>query len=112
MVNLISIILVLIGAVVGAGGAVVLKKASSVSLKRLWYSRFFWGGFSLYGLSTVFYILALRNEALSIIYPLVSTTYIWTTIFSVKFLGEKLNKYKIVAVGGIILGVILIGFGS
>lgn len=113
MVNLISVIFVLIGSLIGALGALVLKKGTSkYTFRALLKSSFLWIGMFLYGLSTIFYVLALKNEELSVIYPLVSTTYIWTTIFSIRFLREKMNRWKYLGLAGIVLGVFLIGLGS
>lgn len=113
MVNLIAIILVLVGSVIGALGALIIKKGTDKhSFFRLFRSKSLLFGFFVYALSTVFYVLALRMEELSIIYPLVSVTYIWTTLFSVRFLKEKMNKWKWISLIGIIIGVILIGIGS
>jgi len=75
-------------------------------------SRLFHVGLFLYGLSFVFYIFALRKESLSVLYPFVSTTYIWTTFFSIKFLHEKMNVWKWAGLIGIIIGVTFIGLGS
>ena len=113
MINLFAVLLVLIATLIGGIGALLLKKsADKYTFKKMLFSYLFWGGLFLYGLSSVFYILALKREQLSIIYPLVSTSYIWTVIFSVKFLKEKMNKWKYMALGGIIFGIVLIGVGS
>ena len=113
MVSITALLLVTSGTLIGSCGALVLKKG--MNKHSIWQSLFtyyFWGGFFLYGLSTIFYFLALRHEELSVVYPLVSTAYIWTMLLSIKFLGEKLNKWKVLSVCGIILGIILIGIGS
>jgi uncharacterized membrane protein len=113
MIQPLPIALVLIGSFIGAVGSVVIKKGTNkYSLARLVTSSYLWVGLFLYGLSVVFYVIALRTEELSVVYPLVSTTYIWTTFFSVRFLSEKMNRYKWVGLLGIITGVIIIGFGS
>lgn len=113
MINLLAVVLVVIGTITGAIGALILKKGSEKSsLRYFWKDRYLFGGFFFYGMSTVLYIIALRLEHLSVLYPLVSTSYIWTTLFSVKFLHEKMNQWKWIALSGIILGVTFIGFGS
>ncbi|PIZ51547.1 hypothetical protein COY27_03165 [Candidatus Woesearchaeota archaeon CG_4_10_14_0_2_um_filter_33_13] len=113
MVDSLAIFLVLVGAFIGAFGSLLMKKSiEGRTLFKLVRSRTFWFGASLYMVATIFYVFALKRGELSFLYPLVSTTYIWTTLLSVKFLGEKLNKWKLVGVIGIIMGVILIGFGS
>lgn len=113
MVNFYSVLLVVIGTLIGALGALVLKKGTDkYSLKKLLLSAYLWGGLFLYGLSTILYVVALRNENLSVLYPLVSVSYIWTTLFGVKLLKEKMNFWKYLGLSGIILGVVLIGLGS
>jgi drug/metabolite transporter (DMT)-like permease len=113
MINLFSVALVLTGTVIGALGALILKKGTiNRSLKELFFTSNLWMGLFLYGLSTLLYLLALRREEISVLYPLVSTSYIWITIFSVHFLGEKMNRWKYLALVGIIAGVVLIGVGS
>ena len=69
------------------------------------------GGVLLYGVATVAYIFALRGGELSILYPLVSLTYVFTIIFSQRVLGEKMNKYKWIGMILILIGVSLIGIG-
>ncbi|MEK6845568.1 MAG: EamA family transporter [Nanoarchaeota archaeon] len=113
MIDWFSAALVLVGTVIGALGALILKKGTiNRSFKELFVTPNLWAGLFLYGLSTLFYLLALRREEISVLYPLVSTSYIWITIFSVRFLGEKMNKWKYLALVGIITGVVLIGIGS
>lgn len=113
MVNLISVLLVLIGSFIGAVGTLFIKKGTNkYSFWKLWMSKYFWMGMSLYVFSTLFYVTALRREELSVVYPLVSTTYIFTTYLSVRYLGEKMNKWKWIGLFGIVFGVILIGIGS
>ncbi|MBI4983182.1 multidrug transporter [Candidatus Woesearchaeota archaeon] len=113
MVKYLALLLVLIATLIGAVGALTLKKATSNhTFREMLFNSKVWVGFFLYGLSTIFYILALRMEQLSVVYPLVSLSYLWTTSLSIKFLGEKMNVWKYLALGGIIVGVTLIGVGS
>ena len=116
MVSFFVLSLVLIGALVGSVGTILIKQATKsshkFSLLKVVKSYSAWAGFSLYGISTIFYIFALRKEQLSIVYPLVATSYLWTTLFSIKYLGEKMNSKKWIGLMGIILGVILIGIGG
>ena len=113
MVNLLILSIVLTGAFIGAFGTLMIKKSTThYPFFKLFKSSFLWIGLFFYVLSTLFYIFALRKEELSIIYPLVSTTYIWTTFFSVKYLKEKMDVWKWVGLSGIIIGVVFIGLGS
>lgn len=113
MVNLTSLFLMIFGTMIGSVGALVIKKSSSgKKLFQMLNSKFLWLGFFLYGISTIFYVLALKKEQLSVIYPLASMSYLWVTLLSIKYLGEKMNKWKYLALLGIILGVVMIGIGS
>lgn len=110
-----AIVLVLISSFIGAFGAIYLKKASkklSLSIKQLIKNWELFLGLLLYAIPTVLFIIALRVGELSVLYPLVATIYIWIPLFSIKFLGEKMNLWKWLGVVAIIIGVSLIGFGS
>ncbi len=113
MISFLSIILVLMATFIAALGALLIKKVvNRYSFREMFSSRLLWLGFFLYGLSFIFYIVALRGESLSVLYPLVSTTYLWTTYLSIRFLGEKMNGWKWLGLLGIIVGVVIIGLGS
>ncbi len=115
MLKALSIVLVLVASVIGAFGAVFLKKGSA-SLHRtlkgtiLNYHLIFGGMF--YGIATVLFIIALPHNDLTVLYPLVATTYVWVSLFSVKMLGEKMNKWKWYGIIAIMIGVTFIGLGS
>jgi len=113
--SLFSILLVLLGTLVGAMGPILLKKGSEKKLseiKSLMTNYHLLGGVLLYVIGTILFILALRGGELSVLYPFVSVTYVWVCILSMKLLGEKMNMTKWAGVGLIILGVSFIGVGS
>jgi len=66
-------------------------------------------GLTLYGLSTVLLVLALREGELSLLYPIISLTYAWVTILSVLLLGEKVTSIEAAGIVIIIAGVALLG---
>ena len=63
---------------------------------------------AVYCLSTVLYVYALNKENLSILYPIVATSYIWTLMFSKIFLKEPIGLTSWAGVFFILLGVTLI----
>lgn len=63
---------------------------------------------SVYALSTVLYVYALSKGSLSILYPVIATSYIWTMFFSKIFLKEQVGLTSWVGVFFILLGVALI----
>jgi drug/metabolite transporter (DMT)-like permease len=63
---------------------------------------------AVYCVSTVLYVYALNKENLSILYPIVATSYIWTLMFSKIFLKEQVGLTSWAGVFFILLGVTLI----
>lgn len=106
--------LVISAAIVGSLAPILIKKASedvTLSLETI-KNKYLLGGISLYGLGTILFIPALKGGELSVLYPLVSVTYIFVAILSVKLLNEKMNSFKWIGIALIIIGVAFIGFGS
>ena len=106
--------LVLLASFLGSFGPILLKKASgkiSFNPLKLIKNYYLILGFLSYGLGTILFIPALKGGELSVLYPLVATVYIWVSIWSVKILKEKMNKYKWLGVLLVIIGVAFIGLG-
>ncbi|MBI3026968.1 hypothetical protein HYY70_02550 [Candidatus Woesearchaeota archaeon] len=70
------------------------------------------GGLLLYVVGGALIIIAFRGGEVSVLYPILATSYIWVSLLSVKFLGEVMNNFKWAGVTTIILGIVLIGYGS
>ncbi len=71
-----------------------------------------WAGLSLYGLNTLLMVLALRDGELSLLYPVISLTYVWVTLISIFAFHESVNAFKIAGLTTICLGVALLGKGK
>ncbi len=70
-------------------------------------------GFILYGIGALILLICLKHGELSVIYPIVATSFIWVSIFSpIFFTTDSMNILKWVGVFIIIGGVIFIGIGS
>ena len=65
-------------------------------------------GLVLYSLATLLYIYMLRFGELSVLYPVISLSYILVMILSVVFLAESFTYLKLVGTSIIIFGVFLI----
>ena len=107
--------LVITATLVGAFGPILLKKASSKKLSRissLATNYHLFGGVALYAVGTLLFIPALKGGELSVLYPFVSLGYIWVSLLSVKYLKEKMNRFKWLGIALIIVGVTFIGLGS
>jgi uncharacterized membrane protein len=70
------------------------------------------GGIFLYAIGGILMIISFRGGEVSVLYPIIATSYIWVSFLSIKFLGETMNYFKWFGVILIISGIISIGFGS
>lgn len=69
-------------------------------------------GLVLYGLGSVLMILALRHGELSVLYPLISLSYVWVSILSVVVFHETMPMIKVMGVATVITGVAVMGKGA
>ncbi|MCX6710853.1 MAG: EamA family transporter [Candidatus Woesearchaeota archaeon] len=69
-------------------------------------------GLASYFVGAVLLIIALRNGELSVLYPFVSTGFVWVSILSTRFLGESMSMQKWAGIAVIFFGISLIGIGS
>ena len=110
-----SLFLVFFCTLFGVGAQFLIKtsanQVASITLESLLTNWALWGGLALYGISTGLLILALRDGELSLLYPVISLTYVWVTILSVTVFDERLTLAKAVGVSIIVLGVALLGKG-
>jgi drug/metabolite transporter (DMT)-like permease len=65
-------------------------------------------GFVMYGLSTIFWLIALSKKDLSFVYPFISLTYILVLVLSSLVLKESIGLNKIAGTIAIIIGLIII----
>ena len=110
-----SIVLVLIGSFIGSFAAVFLK-AGAHTMRRNWKSLLLnyklAAGVALYLLSSVFFVMGVKNGEVTILYPLVSLGYVWTLLWSRLFFKEPLTRYKFLGLFLILVGVSFIGMGN
>lgn len=69
-------------------------------------------GLVLYAIGAVIMILAFKGGEVSVLYPVVATSYIWVTLLSLYFFHEAINIFRWIGVSVILLGIIFIGIGS
>lgn len=65
-------------------------------------------GLGTYGLSALLFIVALKFGKLSILYPIIATSYIWVTLLSYYVFGEDITYVNWIGILMIISGVTLI----
>ena len=112
-----SLVLVMIASFIGSWGAVCLKLGSR-TLKRSLYSIIFnlrlAGGAALFVISSLFFVKAvsLPGAQLSILYPMVSLSYVWTALWSRLFFGEPFTRDKFLGLGLILTGIAILRLGN
>ncbi len=112
MTSALSIILVNIGNILGAFGALFFKLASNtITIRNFFRSRKLMLGLFLYGTSAIVFIIALRGGELTILYPMVASVYVWVSLLSIWILKERMNAYKWIGILFILAGVSLVGIG-
>jgi uncharacterized membrane protein len=68
-------------------------------------------GIFLYGISYVMIIPAFKYGDVSILYPIISLSYVWVCLLSAKILKEKMTTMRWIGIILIIIGVSFIGLG-
>lgn len=112
MTELWAVGLTLLAVLVGAIGPILLKKGAdqfSLNPKKLLRNKALIGGVFAYGLATLIYIPALRGGDLSVLYPIISLSFVAVSLLSVWLLKERMNLLKWIGIVLIIAGVSLIG---
>ena len=84
--------------------------AASVAL--LLRSAPFWAGMFCYAASLCVWIAALAKAPVSVAYPMLSLGYVVVAAASVLWLGETLSPAKVLGIGLICLGVVLVSRSS
>jgi len=109
-----SMLLVFAASIVGSFGAVFLKLGAARIDKNLlsFFNSRLALGVTLFLGSSVFYTLGIRGGQLSILYPMVSLGYLWTLLWARLFFKESLTRQKLVGLGLILAGVVLVGLGA
>ena len=105
------ILLTAVAAFMGAIGQVEFKRGADNlqwDIKMLLTNHHLILAVTVYALSTLLYVYALSKGNLSILYPIIATSYIWTMIFSQVFLNESVGLTSWAGVFFILLGVALI----
>lgn len=109
------IFIALFCALLGALGQLFLKLGSAgfqVSLAGISVGWNVLAGVGFYAMSSVLFIIALKYGNLSLLYPMIATSYIWVSLLSFFVLHEQFSTYKIIGIVLILAGVIFIGVGG
>ena len=107
--------LVLLAGFIGSIGMAFLKAGSdrlAFDVKALLTNWHIMAGIGLYGLSSIFYTLAVRQGELTVLYPMVSLGYVWALLWARLFFNERLTKSKFAGLALIIAGIVFLFVGG
>jgi len=110
-----SIAWVTFGSFIGSFSSLGFKAGSKrleKNLRSLYTNWPLAAGVAGYLLSSVFFLIGLKSGELSILFPMVSSGYIWTMIWARIFLHEPLTRGKFVGLALILVGCVLLGLGT
>ena|SRR3989338_2867866 len=85
---------------------------SVISTSSFLFNPFVLAGFVMYGIGALLFIIALSKAELSLLYPLVSASFIWALLLSWIFLDEALSVQKLSGILFIIIGFAFLGRGA
>ena len=108
-------LLVLFTTLLTSSAQILWKKGSETlvfSITGVLTNYYLIAGILLYIIGGTLLIISLRGGELSVLYPIIATSYVWVSFLSIKFLGETMNLYKWLGIIAIIAGIASIGFGS
>lgn len=119
--NLLTFVLILTGVILNACAQLLLKAGTNalgtITLNwQNWFSVFvkvfsqppIIAGLGCYGISVIVWIISLSRTDVTVAYPMLSIGYVISAIGAWMFLGEIVSPQRMLALGVIIVGVILL----
>lgn len=109
-----SMLLVVVASFFGSFGAVFLKAGANHLTRSVQGLILNWrltAGVLLYLTSSVFFVMGQKQGELSILYPLVSLSYIWTLLWARIVFGEPLTRSKFGGLALILAGIVFLNLG-
>jgi drug/metabolite transporter (DMT)-like permease len=115
-----AVLMVVLCTVLGAVGQILIKfGADALHQPGLWATLLamvtnlpLLAGYALYGVMTVLFVFALKDGELSVLFPIISLTYVWVAGLSAWIFHDSLNWPKIAGIFTIVVGVGVLGTES
>jgi len=79
-----------------------------LSVAGILYNYFIIIGLLLYAIGAVLMIIAFKGGEVSVLYPIIATSYIWVALLAAYFFDDKVNIYRWMGIVLIIVGIIFI----
>ncbi len=71
-----------------------------------------WAGFVLYAMSAAVLIRSFKDGEVSVVFPVIASSYIWVAILSNHYFNEPVTLFKWVGIAAIVLGITVLGVGN
>lgn len=108
-----AIFLVFISTLVNASAQTLYKIGSAnLGIDMLLTNYYLWFGLFLYGISALMLVVALKYGELSVLYPVIATSFIWVNLIARYFFNEEVGFLKWLGIVSIMFGLTLIGLGE
>ena len=91
---------------------VLWKFAANTGFPALFLTWQVWVGFLLYAMGAAILIRSFKDGEVSVLFPIIATSYVWVALLSNHFFDEPITTFKLVGIAGIVLGITVLGFGN
>ena len=92
--------------------AQIFLKYGSARLPEIFFNWQLFTGLALYGIGAVMLIVSFKGGDVTVLYPIIATSYVWVSLLSMYFLNENISFTKWAGVFSIMCGICFIGWGS
>lgn len=92
--------------------AQVFYKVGAMKLPAIFTNYQLLTGLFLYALGAVIFVVALKFGEVTVLYPIIATSYIWVAILSWLIFSDSINLYKGAGIFIIVVGITIIALGS
>lgn len=92
--------------------AQILFKFGAEMLPIVLTNKFIWLGFLIYGLAALLMIIAFKGGEVSVLYPILATSYLWVTLLYMYIYDQPISLFRWFGVFLIIIGISYISLGS
>ncbi|MBI4145273.1 EamA family transporter [Candidatus Woesearchaeota archaeon] len=69
-------------------------------------------GIAIYAIGSGIMILAFKGGEVSVLYPVIATSYVWVALIAHFYLGESVHLLRWIGIFTIVLGITFVGFGG
>ncbi len=71
-----------------------------------------WTGFLLYAMSAAVLIRSFKDGEVSVVFPVIASSYIWVALLSNHYFAEPISTFKWLGIALIVLGITVLGVGN